>query len=456
LAALVRGGAAQAAAPERPWTSLAFPPAFEHISVEHGLSQSTVHTIAQDKAGFLWLGTESGLNRYDGFRFLTFHPEKDNPRSLAGNWIEKIVPDRHGMLWVTARNAGLTLVDPESLSMVRIPSSDGSGGLPARIINAIVEDREGSIWIGTETDGLWRVDKAWTPPELPHFEKIVLPTDASGAPLRRIRSLLVDHTGTLWMATPELGLGRRVSGNNGGQGRFQYFLHDAGPPDRSCPTAVNSMAEDSFGKLWLGADEGLFIFDPASAGFEHWTSAQFKQGLGRVLDVLRDTKQTMWVAADGLGLFKALPRQQGKDAIHFQNFTHDPKDSSSLSRNGLQCVFEDSSGMLWVTAYQGGVNKLILHSGGTLDRERPSIYQYRNIAADPWSLSGDTIAAIGEDRFGNLWIGTDGFGLNRLAAPKVPGQPARFERFRKDHSGTPGSLQTDVILSTHLDPQKRL
>ncbi len=452
---LLWGAGARAAPPARPWTTLAYPPRFEHISVEHGLSQSTVHSIAQDKAGFLWMGTDAGLNRYDGFRFQTFHPERDNPHSLAGDWIERIVPDRHGTLWISARNAGLTLLDPESLSMLRIPISDDPGGLPARTINGIVEDQGGALWIATESDGLWRVDKGWAPPAPPRFEKIASSTVVKGAPPGRVSALFVDQAGGLWLASPERGLGHLVPGD-ATRSVFEYFPHDPNHPDSSCPRMVNVIAQDSFGKLWLGADEGLFIFDPVSASFTRWSSSAFPQGTGRILDILRDTKGILWMAGDGSGLFKALPRSQRDDAIQFENFLHDARDAGSLSRNGLQCVFEDSSGMLWVSAYQGGLNKLILHPGADQDRARPSIYQYRNNAADPWSLSGDTISAIGEDRFGNLWIGTDGFGLNRLVAPKASGQPARFERFRKDPSGAPGSLQTDVILSTHLDDQKRL
>ncbi len=454
-AALAWSASTQAASPVRPWTSLAYSPAFEHISVEQGLSQSSVHTIAQDKMGFLWMGTDAGLNRYDGFRFQTFHPE-NNRHSLAGDWIEQIVPDRHGYLWIAARNAGLTLLDPESLAMVQIPISTQPGGLPARTVNAILEDRDGTLWIGTESDGLFRVDKSWAPPAEPRFERILSSNSSKDDPNHRVSALFLDHAGGLWLASPERGLGHLVSDRHGARLAFDYYTHDPNHPDSSSPAMVNAIGEDAFGKIWLGADDGLYIFDPVSAGFTRWTSSQFKTGVGRVTDILRDTKDTLWVAGDGLGLFKALPRQHRDDAIQFGHFAHDPKDPGSLSRNGLQCVFEDASGMLWVSAYQGGLNKVVLNPGNLHDRERPSIYQYRNNAADPWSLSGDTISAIGEDRFGNLWVGTDGFGLNRLAAPKAPNEPALFERFRDDPARTPGALQTDVILTTHLDSQKQL
>lgn len=446
--------AAQATAPERPWTSLAHPPAFEHVSVEQGLSQSSVHTIAQDKLGFLWMGTDAGLNRYDGFRFQTFHPD-NSPRSLAGDWIERIVADRHGYLWIAARNAGLTLLDPESLAMVQIPISTLPGALPARTVTAILQDRDGTLWIGTDSDGLFRVHSDWIPPAQPRFEKVMFREDGKSVP-KRISVLFLDHEGALWIASPERGLGRLTSDRHASPLTFAYYPYDPNHPMSSCPSLVNAIAEDPFGKLWLGGDDALVIFDPVSSHFTRWTSIDFKTGIGRVIDILRDTKNALWVAGDGLGLFKALPRQHRDDSIQFEHFAHDPKDASSLSRNGLQCVFEDASSMLWVSAYQGGLNKAVLNPASPHARERPSVFQYRTNAADPWSLSGDTVSAIGEDRFGNLWIGTDGFGLNRLVAPTSPNLPARFEHFRSDPAHAPGSLQTDVILTTHLDPQKQL
>ena len=443
-----------AVSPDRPWTSLAHPPSFEHVSVEQGLSQSSVHTIAQDKLGFLWMGTDAGLNRYDGFHFQVFHPDGSG-RSLRGDWIERIVPDRHGYLWIAARNAGLTLVDPDSLAMLPIPISTQPGGFPARTINAIVQDPDGTVWIGTESDGLFRVRKDWVPPAQPRFERVAFADDGKSAP-RRITALFVDHGGTLWVAAPERGLGRLVSDRDAATLKLDYHAFDPSHPLSSCPGVVNAIAEDPFGRLWLGGDDGLVILDPASSRFTRWTSGQFKSGIGRVLDILRDSKDTVWIAGDGLGLFKAPPREHADDPIQLEHFEHDSKDAGSLSRNGLQCVFEDASGMLWVSAYQGGLNKVVLNSASPRARERPSVLQHRSNAADPGSLSGDTVAAIGEDRFGDLWVGTDGFGLNRLVAPTSPGQPARFEHFRADPARTPGSLQTDVILTTHLDAQQRL
>ena len=100
--------AAHATSPERPWTSLAHPPAFEHVSVEQGLSQSSVHTIAQDKLGFLWMGTDPGLNRYDGFRFQTFHPDKS--RAVPRGRLHRT--NRAGPPWLSVDRGAQRRADP--------------------------------------------------------------------------------------------------------------------------------------------------------------------------------------------------------------------------------------------------------------------------------------------------------------------------------------------------------
>jgi len=101
------------------------------------------------------------------------------------------------------------------------------------------------------------------------------------------------------------GLGRLASDRHASPLTFDYYPYDPNHPMSSCPALVNAIAEDPFGKLWLGGDDGLVIFDPASSQFTRWTSTQFKTGIGRVTDILRDTKDTLWVAGDGLGLFYA-------------------------------------------------------------------------------------------------------------------------------------------------------
>jgi len=445
--------------PRRHWTSCAFPPAFEHVSVEQGLSQTTVHCMLQDRRGFLWFGTEAGLNRYDGFHFQVFHPEKNNPRSLSDDRILHLMEDHRGYIWIITRNESLTILDPETMRMLPIRASQTPGGLPGGVIQSLAEDPAGNVWMGTESMGLCRVSRDWKMPDIPRFQVFQnSPQDAKGAPPGWVTSVYFDHRGTLWIGTLQRGLGRLVADPGDGKLVFDYFPHDPNRPDSSAPSFIHSIQEDPFGLLWMGSDNGPFTLD-ASGTFHRWTSVEGESinlGSVRVRSMVRDSTGTLWLASDGMGLLKVLPRSHPEEPVRFQRFSLDAKDPRSLSGNGLQCVFEDRSGVLWISAYQGGLNKLVLNPGRLHDREKPSLFQYRNNAADPLSLSGNMVASMCEDRFGNLWIGTDGSGLNRVIPPSKPGEPMRFERFRMDPSHKPGSLQTDVILSMHLDDQRQL
>jgi len=444
---------------QRRWTSFAVPPSFEHLAVEHGLSQNSVHCILQDRKGFLWFGTEAGLNRYDGQRFQVFHPEKGNPNSLSSDWILHLLEDRRGYLWIATRNGGVTILDPESMVLMPVPASSEPGGLPSSTINKLAEDHEGNVWLATETQGLCMVPADWKLPQKPRFRTFEpRPGDPRGAPEGTIKGLFCDAQGVLWFGSQQKGLGR-LSLQSDGNAKFEYYPHEPSRPETSAPPLIHAIQEDAFGLLWLAGDNGPFTFDPAQGTFRRWRKVEGETGdLGkdRALDILRDRTDTLWVASDGSGLLKVLPRSRREDPIRFQRFLHDPKSNRSLSGNGLQCVFEDRSGVLWVSSYQNGLNKLILNPGRTTDRERPAIAQYRNNAADLHSLSGNTVSAIGEDGYGQLWIGTDGFGLNRVKPSRHPGEPMRFERFREDPQRRPGKLQSDVILTMHLDPRKRL
>jgi len=442
--------------PRRHWTTFAYPASFEHISVEHGLSQNTVNCILQDKKGFLWFGTEAGLNRYDGFRFQVFHPEKDNPHCLSGDWILHLMEDHRGYLWVATRNGGITILDPETLLMMPIQASAEPEGLPSKTVNGFAEDREGNVWIATESHGLCMVSRDWKMPETPKFQTFQSSRqDPSSAPTGGVNGLAFDHNGTLWIASRRRGIGRRVSSPGDPKLAFQYYVYSPAQPD----TLANTIQEDPFGLLWLGGDNGPFTFDPTSLTFQRCQTVEGESAALRnnqALSIIRDSTGTMWVASNGAGLLKTLPRSGPGDPVRFQRFAFDAKNERSLSGNGLQCVFEDRSGVLWASAYQCGLNKLVLNPGRTQDREQPAIFQYRNNAGDPTSLSGNTVSTMGEDRFGNLWIGTDGFGLNRVRPPSEAKGRMCFERFREDPLHRPGCLQSDVILTTHLDAQKQL
>jgi diguanylate cyclase (GGDEF)-like protein len=447
---------------QRRWTAYANPAPFEHVSVEHGLSQSTVRWILQDKQGFLWFGTDSGLDRYDGNGFRVFKPDIESPdTSLGDGRVNSLLQDHRGLIWIST-NGGLSGLDPSTLAMRTYRGGQTPGELSSSIIQSIVEDRWGNIWIGTLDKGLCMLPETWKPGEAPRFR--CFPADGQnplGPASGRIDVLFIDSRDQLWIGSQVEGLARSVLYDRGEPSRFEYFPPDPNRPDTSPPSRINAILEDSFGVIWVGTYVGLFSFDPEDRGFHRYTSnpadpASLASSIVRRLN--RDREGTLWVCNEG-GLSRMLPRQRRDDPPRFQRYQHDPKDPRSLSSNGIQFALEDTSGILWVSAFQAGLNKMILNPNRIRARDQARdqarLHQYRNNAADPTSLTGDLVSAIGEDRYGNLWIGTDGSGLNRVIPPANRDQPLRFERFRAE-AGKPGALPGDVIVAIHRDSRGRL
>lgn len=431
------------------WTAHAYPARFEHVSVEHGLSQSTVHWMVQDQQGFLWFATDSGLNRYDGNKFLVLRRDKNDPDSLNTNRVNVLLLDRKGFLWIGTDTGGVNRLDPRTLKMESLAKHKGPQVPMA--INALAEDKEGNIWIGSLELGLSLLPASWKSGEEPKFQTFSTRT-MPVAPPPAIASLLVDKSGMLWIGS-NAGLWTLQRPSANGPFNFETFS-SAGPVPHNCGGGI---CEDGQGTIWIGTDSGLFECNPRSRALKLYTASSDASSLitNNIRGVSADSRGTLWVANDGGGLLKMQPRATASDDAKFLRFQHDAKDPASLSSNGTQFVFEDRSSVLWVSAYQAGLNKLILHPARKTDTEKSVLFQYRNNAADPASLTGNLVSAIGQDRFGNLWVGTDGMGLNRVLASSSTSERIRFERFWME-KGKPGALQTNVILSIYLDSKQRL
>jgi methyl-accepting chemotaxis protein/ligand-binding sensor domain-containing protein len=458
LLLLTRGVGAQEAS-RRQWTSFAYPAYFEHISTDQGLSQSTVHTIIQDQRGFLWFGTNAGLNRYDGNRFLAFIHEEENPSSLPGNVINTLFVDHRGLLWVGTA-AGLAVLDPWTLNFLTIKFADKETDLAGNSILAVGEDKDGNVWIGTSEKGLTKVPATWAPPApLPFQALMAASPDPKSAPLSGVSALFLDRKGAFWVGTKNgTGLFRMNPADSSGKLSFTNYPSDPADPQNSMPPNIQSIGEDAMGIIWVGSFTGLCACDPDRRivrRYVHDASNPWSMGSDVIFSMCLDRAGTLWVANDGGGLAKMLPRQAPDETPRFQRFNWDPKDPHSLASDGLQFVYEDRSGVLWVSSYQKGLNKLVLSPSRKTQREKPSLFQYRNNSSDPTSLSGDIVTDVVEDRFGNLWVGTDGFGLNKVSAGASTSGRMRFERFRAQ-PGKAGALQCDVVNSLYVDANKTI
>jgi signal transduction histidine kinase/ligand-binding sensor domain-containing protein len=369
---------------------------FERISVDQGLSQSWVHSIWQDWQGFLWIGTEDGLNRYDGYEFEIFRHDLDDPTSLADNNIMAVIEDADQRLWVGTLN-GLDRLDHNTNSFIhyRYDPADATslGGMQ---ISSLYLDRQNILWVGTNDGGLNRYD-----PETDSFTRY---RNNAGDPQslsdNNVLSILEDTEGVLWVGTATGGLNAFDRETE----KFTHYRYDRNDSYSLSSDAVRALFEDSRGDLWVGTDTGgLNLFDRITQDFKHYrneTGNLFSLSSDEVRAIYEDPDGELWV-----GTKAGLDRlDRGKD--RFISYRYDSNDIYSIGSDSIWTLFEDRSGILWIGTGGGGLSKYT----GSLQKFK--LYQRRTNQVN--TFSDNDVLAIAEDQNGFLWVGTHFGGLNRL------------------------------------------
>ncbi len=389
---------------------------FDRIQSRDGLPHQTVTSILQDQVGFLWLGTQDGLVRYDGHRFVTYRNDPDDPSTLSNSWANILLEDDSGDLWVGTRGGGLNRWHRASDSFTHYRSDrDGSGGLASDELVALHQDRDGMLWIGTAGSGLDRFDPATG--EIEHFRHD--PADPSSLGDDRVLALFEDLRGVLWVGTRK-GL-NRFDRATGAFARFRCVE----PPAAVDANSVRTIREDRSGSLWVGTlGGGLYRFDRQ----EHsCTRLELSASDPAVRVIAEDEEDRLWIGTDD-GIFLLHP----SDVI--EHFDHAPDDVTSLSNDRVAAIYQDRGGVLWIGTQGGGVNKW---------DPRTSEFSPRTVrSADPADAVSSQVFALSEDPDGELWIGTDN-GLYRL--DRDSGASKHFVH-RRDADGSLAGNQVMALL----------
>jgi len=403
---------------------------FQHLGVEEGLPQESVVTILQDRTGFMWLGTQAGLARFDGYRYRVFRNDPADAASLPDNYVQASYEDRDGGLWFGTRG-GLVRFDAASQRFVRHDLSGGGGGPGSAhntAISAIIGDGKDGLWVGTG-DGLVHLDIASGRLRTYRHD------GPDGASLRddRVTALALDGRGGLWVGSG-VGLDHMAAGAAGfshhdidGAGQGDVRTVD---PRRNTVTALSMGPRDT---LWIGTAAGLEAWRlgdgmPAAPVRRHRLDA--REGIGdvRVNALYHDRGDNLWVGTDLAGL-----KWRDPAGGRFVDYVNQPLDRHTLSDNQVRAVWVDRTGTLWVGTMSGGVNRADLASGG-----------FGRFDLSPAQLAEPNarkIRAVAADADGRLWMGTTGAGL--LHVEPLSG---RVERIRHDPA-RPGSLPDDVIMA---------
>lgn len=389
---------------------------FERISIAQGLSLSSVYCMAQDQLGFMWFGTEDGLNRYDGYQFRIFKPDPENPHSLSDKWIDFLYPGRDGSLWVVTRK-GLDRYDPRRDRFTRFrhdPARPRSFSGPVRIV---LEERDGTVWAGG-AGGLGRLDRGATA-----FVRDGLAA-AGGAPAgSAVQALLLDRQGRLWAGTAS-GLDCRAGPDRG----WRRFQHDPRDPSSLSSDDVRALAQDGSGRIWVGTAAGLDCLDPRRGRFERLPAAQAPAAAD---SLLFDRSGRLWISSPR-GVDRLDPRRRTLDAVIV-----DRQEARSLAANTRRPLFADDSGSVWIGTSGSGAYRF--------DVWRNFRHHFRHDPADSASLASDSVTVIGADRSGSVWLGTFGAGICKYSPKRY-----KFAALTRDPFDA-RSLSSNFVWSIHED-----
>ncbi len=368
---------------------------FDLLSVEQGLSQSVVHTIVQDVQGYIWLGTQEGLNRWDGTDLRLYEHVYNDPTTLSDNYIWSILVAADGSLWLGTDAGGLNRHNREddSFTHFRHDENDASS-LSNDRVRVVYQDRLGTIWVGTDGGGLNRLDA-----DTGTFQRFEHdPADPGSLPADSVLAIEEDRDGNLWIGTAGGGLAR-LDRESGG---FERFVHNEDDPSSLSGNSVRSIYEDRDGRLWVGTYEGgLNLFDVASGTFQrfmHDPADDRSLSHNKVRAIYQDFNGALWVGTDG-GLNEWRPSAGG-----FARYQQNLSDDASLSDSRITTIMQDRGGVLWVGTYVGANSWNYLSDAFT----------YFQAEGTALRLSSNIVAAVNESRSGDIWVGTYGGGLNLI------------------------------------------
>ncbi len=406
---------------------------FSHLNNNNGLSNNQVNCILKDSIGFMWFGTKSGLNRFDGYNFKIFRHVHHDSTSISDNYITSIFEDHLGKLWINTNN-GLNIYDPRietfyhdtALFLDALHIDDVS-------INKIYKDNTGNYWYIGSTSGLYKYQNK---------DDITLnfnhnPDDNASLSTNFISDIYEDAENNLWIIHHNGILEKMDFGSNKIVYRNNYLYEKYNGEYLEYGIFV-----DSDGDVWTYTSNyarGIFYFDASRKSFMHINtkSSNIRLNTDVVRGVVQDINGFIWIGTDHGGI----------NILNKKNFTikyisNSKEYDKSLSQNSITALYKDNIGIIWIGTFKKGIN---YHHEDMI-----KFNLFKNQVYDPDNLFYDDVNCFAEDINGNIWIGTNGGGLmyydrNRNKLRKYTHNP-------KD----PYSLSNDIIVSLFIDHTQKL
>lgn len=364
---------------------------FTHITTSDGLSQSTLTCILKDKYGFMWFGTEDGLNRYDGYRFTIYRNKLSDASSIAGNTITTLYEDRAGNLWIGTKE-GLSRYNRINNTFINyLANPHNPNTLTNSSINTICEGENGNMWIGTFINLNLLNPKT---NKITHYIADGKPGSLSNT---RVTKILKDSQQRLWIGT-----NNGLNLFNAKTGKFTTYYHNDLNKNSISSGYIKAMADAGNGKLIVGTnDAGLDIFNTNTGVFSHHLAKKGDTSSishNNVHAIAETSGGNFWIGTEeGLDFYNILDDK-------FTTYKNSPADNTSLSGSSVRAVLVDDLGTLWAAASSAGVSKY--------DKSLSLFKVYRYLYGDPRGLSGREVTSFADADNGNIWVGSDGGGLN--------------------------------------------
>jgi signal transduction histidine kinase/ligand-binding sensor domain-containing protein/DNA-binding response OmpR family regulator len=405
---------------------------FSHLDITNGLSDNQVNCIYKDEKGFMWFGTTSGLNRYDGSKFKVFKRDIKDPNSLAENHVMRIAEGPGKKLWIFT-HSDISIYDP---TVERFSNNIGAElsryKIPANPITRLEKDKQGEFWFATDKRGLYRYS--------PKTGGTVFYSNSEKSPAvlhsNHVIDIVASQPNCLWLIYNDGIIEQLDTKVNKIMKRYDGLAKALDTKPRNF-----IMIMDNKQNLWVCSDAGtigVYCYKTLTNKLVHYSkdTPEGRLNSNVITSIIQTDDDKIWVGSDHGGINVIDPVT---NKVYYILSRAD--DAKSLSGNSIY-LYKDNTGIIWAGTFKQGLN--YYHRG---------IMQfplYKHLTTDPKSLPFEDINSFEEDDKQNLWIGTNGNGLiyfNRSTNA--------YTQFKHDPSN-PNSITSDIIVRLYIDKKKRL
>ena len=360
----------------------------ELFTALNGLTQTHVTVVFQDSIGFLWIGTQDGLNKYDGYSFQHFRNQPLDSNSISNNYISSIDEDSDGNLWI-GTNRGLNRLDRKTgFFSVYLPTGSGGPGLGEPVVHSVCVDSKDNVWFKTNN---W-LEVLYPDSGVIHSYRFYN-DPYNQIPGTLVHQIFQDKKGQIWLSSKD-GLQLFIPWKK----EFKRFIHDPADDRSISNSCVRAILEDKRNILWIGTEEGLNIYNPTDSSFLriHLNGSAIGRDQ-KINTISEDSGGRIWIGTD-IGYFIMTPdggiRGKYSNIISYNR---------QIQISSVYSIIEDHSEIIWMGTYEGLVK---------IDQKRKKFNILDNSDGKFPQLSSNNIFSVFEDDKGRLWIGTWGYGLN--------------------------------------------